>query len=85
MISGSFVPVVQYLDLRGAYPELKVFQKKLIDIDSVVFTINDEILSEDNEIQINTIDVHEQAALFDIQSGVDTFRQSGIEPNSIGF
>lgn len=55
-VSGSFVPILYYLDLRCQIPTLKKLKpaqprkKPVIDIDSVLLTINDEILSEESEI-----------------------------------
>lgn len=33
-------------------------KKETLDIESVLFTINDEYLSEDNEIHVNSMQVH---------------------------
>lgn len=35
-------------------------KKETLDIESVLFTINDEYLSEDNEIHVNSMQVHDQ-------------------------
>ncbi|CDW74700.1 zinc finger domain protein [Stylonychia lemnae] len=57
-ISGQFVPILYYLDLRGNLPEIKQIKRKdnkkpVIDLESVQFTINDEILSDDSRIHIH--------------------------------
>ena len=60
-ISGSFIPIVSYLDLRGPIPELKYIKSKFMNLESIELSIGDEYLSEDNEINVNVLNVHEQA------------------------